>query len=703
MIDWDLFSPSRIRLVRQTEVAECGIASLTMIAAYHGLDVDLGTMRRRFEPSLRGTSMRTLLEISNQLGLAPRAVKASLDHLSNLHVPAILHWNLNHYVVLERVRKGRALVHDPNGRSLWMPIEEISNHFTGIALELRPTSTFVRGSARRRLRVSELWSQISGLQSALTQTFLLSLVLQILSLVAPYYLQIAVDTALPAFDNNLLTVLALGFGLVAFISASTTLLRALSLLHAGTNVAVGLTSNVARRLFRLPIRWFETRHTGDILSRLQSVGPLQKMLTEDAVVAMVDGVLAAFTFLVMLYYSATLAIISLLAFGLHCLLRVLTYTAQREAEEAKVVAAGHEQTTQLETLRGIRTVRLFNREALRYSIWLSRFIDVTNADIRLARISIWRATASFLVYSLENIISIWLAITLVMKGVGFSLGMMFAYMAYKTLFIKNSEALIDRLMRYRMLDLHLARLSDIAHADEDDSFNTAIVPNRNIDGKIELKEIYYRYSLNDPWVINGANAVFEKGQHVAITGPSGGGKSTLIKILTGLLTPSSGEVLVDGIAIANFGLRNYQAQIAVVLQEDSLFGGSLAENIAFFEENIEMEAIVACSKAAAIHDDIAAMPMQYETLVGDMGSTLSGGQKQRLLLARALYRKPRILIMDEGTAHLDAKNEVAVQSAIREMGITRVSVAHRKETVDAASRVFVMNGGTLTETQRVPN
>lgn len=692
-----IFSSQRVRLIRQTEVAECGLASLAMIASFHGLEIDLGTMRRRFEPSMRGTSLRTLLKIADQLEFVPRPVKASLDHLEKLHLPAILHWNLNHFVVVERVTSKAAMIHDPNGRSGWMQLSEVSLHFTGVALELRPSSVFKKGVSKQRLQLSELWTHLSGIKDALAQTFLLSFVLQLLSLIAPYYLQIAVDSALPALDSNLLIVLAVGFGLVAVFGTGTTLLRAFGLLHAGTTMSIGLKSNVVRHLHRLPISWFEKRHSGDILSRVQAVGPIQKLLTEDSAVAVVDGALAIFTFCIMLYYSAALAILALIAFAIQCAIRLAFYPAQRAAEEAKIVASGREQTSQIETLRGIRTIRLFNREAYRYLMWQTLLIDVANADIRISRIVIWRSTATLLIFSLENVISIWLAISFVMKGAGFSLGMVFAFMAYKLLFTKKSEAMVDQIMSFRMLELYLSRLSDIVHAKEDVGFVDDPSAAKELFGRIELKNLSYRYSSSDPWVLYETNAVFGQGEHIAITGPSGGGKSTLVKILTGLILPTNGEVFVDGIPLKQFGLRNFQQQIAAVLQDDSLFAGSLAENIGFFDEHIDMESVVLVAKAAAIHDDIMAMHMQYETLVGDMGSTLSGGQKQRLLLARALYRKPRILIMDEGTAHLDSINEAVVDSAIKEMGITRIIIAHRKETISAASRVLLMSGGKLTE------
>lgn len=696
-LDLGFVARSRVRLVRQTEVAECGLASLTMIANYYGFDVDLGTMRRKYSPSLRGAPLRALINLADQIGLTPRAVKLPLEELQNLHLPAVLHWNMNHYVVIEKVKGDKALIHNPDGRSTWMSFMEVSDHFTGVALELRPSNDFDKTTHRERLRLPQLWRGMTGLKRALIQILLLSVILQAFVLASPYYMQIAIDNALPALDNDLLTVLAIGFGLFTVINVIANLLRSFVLLNAGTSVGYGLATNIARRLFRLPIDWFEKRHTGDILSRFQSIMPIQNLLTQGAVAALVDGTMAIFTLAVMFFYSPLLALIALLAFALYAAVRIISFSFQREAQEATIVAGGKEQSTLIETLRGMVTLRLFGRETLRHALWQTRLTDSVNANVRVSRIGIFQSSANTLIFGLENVVTIWLAIGFVIEGAGFSIGMVFAYMAYKNQFIGKSATLIDQAIQFKMLGLHLERLSDIALTEEDRSFLIAPETETELNGKIELRDIHYRYSPSDPMVLKGVNLEIEQGEHIAITGPSGGGKSTLLKILLGLVEPQSGEVLIDGVPLHRFGYKSFHRQIAAVLQEDSLFAGSIADNIALFDDDVDIKLVLSAAAAASIHEDIAAMPMQYETLIGDMGSTLSGGQKQRVLLARALYRRPKILLMDEGTAHLDAKHEAAVNAAIKQMGITRLIIAHRHETIAAADRVLIMSGGKLRE------
>lgn len=693
----------RVRLIRQTEVSECGLAALAMVANFHGLDIDLSVLRRHYAPSLRGAAIKSIMAVADNLGLTPRPVRLPLGEIPNLHLPAILHWNLNHYVVVERCKSVRggftALIHDPMGRSSWRSMKELSDHFTGVALELRPSENFETAEVRERIKISQLWRRMTGLKRAVAQTLLLTLVLQAFILASPYFMQLAVDSAIPAQDKHLINVLAIGFGLFALINIAASALRSHVLLNVGTSIGFGMASNIARKLFRVGTDWFEKRHTGDILSRFGSILPVQQMLTTGALATVLDGSMAIFTVTLMFLYSPLLTCVSLGAFGLYLLARLVTFALQRSEQEASIVTEANAQSVLIESIRGITTLRLFGKETERHALWQTQAVDAVNSRLRLGRLGIWQSTANIGIFALENIVVVWLAVHLVIDG-AFSVGMVFAFMAYKLQFQGSATSLVDQGIAFRMLDLHLERLGDIALATDDRSFDQGGEPYQETVGRIELRGVRFRYSASDPVVLKGIDLVVEPGEHIAITGPSGGGKSTLVKVLLGLVEPA-GEILIDGIPLVRFGYRNYRQQVGAVLQKDMLFGGSLASNIALFDEKPDMAQIIQAAQAAAIHDDILQMPMQYETLVGEMGSSLSGGQQQRVLLARALYRRPRILIIDEGTSHLDAAREAAVSEAIREMNITRIVVAHRQETILAAARIlYLVDGRFVTEPLR---
>lgn len=691
-----LIPQQRVRHVRQTEISECGLAALAMVASFHGLDIDLGVMRRQFATSLRGTSLRSLIAMADQLGLSGRPLKLDLADLGGLTLPAILHWGMNHYVVIERIRRGEAFIHDPAGQARWLSLSEVSRQFTGVALELVPAAEFERADLRERLHLKQLWKRLFGFKRALVQALVLSIVIQAFTLASPYFLQVSVDRVVPAMDHDMLFVLAVGFALFAIVHVTASHLRAFVLLSAGTLLSYGIASNVARHLFRLPLSWFERRHVGDILSRFQSIAPIQQALTHGAIALVIDGSLAVLTLAVMFFYSALLATLAAVAFGIYLATRAISYRWEREASEAAIVQNAKEQSMMIETLRGISALRLYNREALRHAQWQNRLTDSFNASVSLSRIGIWQTSGSTLIFALEGIAAVWLAITLVIDA-RFTLGMVFAYTSYKMLFFQRAASLADQFIAFKLLSLHLQRLSDIALTAPDASFSEANDPGFSFAGSVEMKDVSFRYDKDGPDILRGVNLAVRSGEHVVITGASGEGKTTLLRILLGLLEPNGGEVRVDGRPLTSVGHRAYRSRVAAVMQEDSLFKGSVAENIALFDETIDMAGVVEAAKAASIDDDIRHMVMGYETPIGDMGSTLSGGQKQRILLARALYRSPLLLAMDEGTSHLDAERETRINQELSRLKITRIVIAHRSETIAAADRVYVLKKGTLQE------
>lgn len=686
-----------IKLVRQSEIGECGLASLTMIANFHGYKIDLGSMRHRFPPSLRGAPLKALISSADRLGLMPRAVKLETEHLGKLALPAILHWDMNHYVVIERASLKRgALIHDPANGSRWINWNELSLHFTGVALELRPSGQFEMADTRNYLKITRLWTRITGLKRSLTQIVVLTLVLQAFVLLSPYYLQAVLDVAVPALDTNFLTVLACGFGLLVVFNALAFFMRELILVAAGTSLSYGLTTNVVRRLMRLPSEWFERRHVGDILARFQSVIPIQKFLSEGAIGVILDGFMATLTFTVMLLYSRTLAFIGFMTATLYGLVRLGLLPYQRDALFGNMLARGLEQTHLIESMRSITALRLCNREALRHADWQSKFTDSTNTAVQMARVVIWHGTANIVLLGLENVITVYVGARLVIQG-GFTVGMLFAYYAYKSQFLTNARSLIDRSLEVQMINLHLERLSDIVLAKEDPSFESANEGITEFVGKIELRDISYRYSATEPFILSNINLIVNPKDHLVITGPSGGGKSTLAKIILGLIEPTHGELLIDGKPLAHFGYTSYREQIAAILQEDTLLMGSIADNIALFDPGYDMQAVAEAATNAAIDAEIGAMPMGYRTPINNMGAGLSAGQRQRILLARALYRKPKLLLVDEGTAHLDLDNEQRVSATIAQLGITRIVIAHRPATIAAASRRLFLMAGALNE------
>jgi ATP-binding cassette subfamily B protein RaxB len=679
----------RLPLVRQTEAAECGLACLAMVASYHGHRVDLNTLRRRYPVSLNGVTLRALIQVASQLHLLGRPLRLEPGHLRQLRLPAILHWDMNHFVVLKSVGRSGITIHDPGSGEKSLSHAEASKHLTGVVLELSPTEGFLRKDERTRLPLSVFWTHLTGSSHALIQIFVLSVVLQLLVLASPFYMQITIDEVIARGDVDLLLVLALGFGLLTVIRAATTAIRGLVLLVVQNVVQFQLGARLFRHLIRLPISFFEKRHIGDILSRFTSIQPIRTLLAEGMIAAVLDGIMALLTLAMIFIYSVQLAMIVVGSVLLYAVLRLALYRVLWLRTEVTIQAAAQENSTFIETVRAIQSLKLFNRESEREGQWLNRYADVANANVRLGRVKIAFSTMNDLIFGLEMIITVYLAARLALAN-ALTVGMIFAFISYRQHFIEKAVQLVEKALEFRILGLHLERLSDIALSPLETGHDRPLAYARPIEGRIELRHVFFRYSETDPFVLEDINLDIDPGEFVAIMGPSGGGKTTLMKIMLGLLEPTSGEVLIDGVPLATLGARPYREQVAAVMQEDQLLSGSIADNICFFDPEFDEERMIRSARLAGIHDEILMMPMTYNSLVGDMGSSLSGGQKQRVLLARALYREPRILFLDEGTAHLDLDNERYINESLQRLGMTRISVAHRPDISAGANRVTVI-------------
>ena len=677
----------KLPMVRQTEVAECGLACLAMIASYHGYKTDLLTLRRQFSISLKGSKLQDLIDLGRKLKLLSRAVKLNLEDLKYLKTPCILHWDLDHFVVLKKVSGKTAIIHDPAIGIIKYKMSEVSDHFTGVAMELTPASDFTKKKDKTKLRLMDLWHSITGIKLPLAQVILLSLALEVFAIVSPLFMQLVTDHILVANDFSLLHVLAAGFGLLAIIQVITEYARAWIIMFLSNILNIQLTANLAHHLFKLPLDFFEKRHMGDIVSRFGSIGAIQQKISTDFVEGIVDGFMVIATLVVMLVYSYKLAAIAFAALMLYIVIRILFYpTFKRQNQELLVVSA-KENSIFMESIRAILPLKIFGKEAQRENIWQNTYAEKLNTGIHVGKLGLIYRLINHFIFGTENIIIIILGATAVMNH-EFTIGMLLAYISYSGQFTSKAQAMVDKVIEYKMISIHLERVADIALTDPEKDPKSDTAAPKTMQGGIQIKNLCFRYSEQDPYIFKNLSFEIKPGESVAIVGQSGCGKTTLMKVLLRLLTPSSGDIFVDGVDINKMSLHNYRSQIAAVMQDDTLLSGSIAENICFFDTKPDQDHIHACAKLAAIHEDIINMPMAYQSLVGDMGTTLSGGQKQRVLLARALYSQPKILFLDEATSHLDTHNESIINHHVKHIGITRIFVAHRKETVAIADRVI---------------
>jgi ATP-binding cassette, subfamily B, bacterial CvaB/MchF/RaxB len=679
-----LFTRVSTPLVLQAEAAECGLACLAMVAGHHGHGVDLATLRARHPQSSRGATLAELMKLAARLQLGARPLRVEAEQLADLPLPCVLHWGFNHFVVLVECRGRRAVVHDPANGRREMTLHELGEHFTGIALELLPAPGFQPRRERQRLPIAALVGRVQGLAWRAGQALLLTLLLQGLMLLSPMYLQSVVDESLATHDRPLAATLGLAFLLLAVLQAVVTALRGWLLAVIGTCLNLQLQRRLLQHLLRLPMGWFQRRQTGDVLSRFESLQAMQRTLSTGLLEALVDGAMAVLTLAMMFSYSARLALVGVCAALVYGGMRLGLYRSMRRAAEEQMSRSALQHGHLLESLRGMQTIKLMAHEPQRFARWNNLAVEHSNAALRVERLGVLAQSLNGGLFAIENVATIWLGALLVLEGRGLSIGMLVAFLAYKTQFAQRAAALIDKALELRMLGLHAERVSDIALAAPEEAGSDADV---EVAASLVLKGVSFGYE-GEPPLFEGLDLRIEAGESVAIVGPSGCGKTTLVKLMLGLLQPTAGRIEVGDVPLDDIGLVRYRGAVAGVMQDDALFAGSIADNICFFDTEPDLARIESCARQAAVHEDIAAMPMRYETPVGDMGTTLSGGQKQRLLLARALYRRPRILFLDEATSHLDVAREHSVNEAVRALKLTRIIVAHRPETIASADRVI---------------
>ncbi len=695
----------KLPVILQTEATECGLACVAMIARYYGHNIDLNVLRERHLVSLKGASLKSLMNISDSLQLASRPLRLEMEHVHKLQLPAILHWDLNHFVVLKKLVRGKAHIIDPGIGLRVMSLEKMGKHFSGVALELSPTAEFSSIDARLTPHLKLLWSRLVGLKRAIFQTLTLSIILQITLLAAPFYLQLVIDAALPSGDMGLLVALALGFGALAILRAVSEAVRGWAILIFGNQMSLQMIGNVFRHLVRLPTSYFEKRHVGDLISRMGSTKPIQEALTQTVVGVLIDGVMAILMLIVMFLYAPILASIVVISVSLMILSALFIYPHLRRTQEEAIYAKAIENTHVIETIRASTTIKLFGREAEREAAWRNLYSDFINANIEYGKFTIWQKFSETLLVGLQVILVVYLAAKMMMvENSAFTVGMLLAFLGYRQYFTDSVTQLLQKGIEFKLLSLHLDRLSDIIFAQKESyservphsRFQDSPLQSASLDetpefkGHISLQNIWFRYSDLDPWIIEDFSAEIMAGEMVTFTGASGSGKTTLMKIILGLYAPTRGDILIDGVPLTEIGLQNWRARIGVVMQDDSLLSGTIADNISFFDPEIDMQKVMKAAKAARIHDEIAAIPMHYMSMVGNMGSVLSGGQKQRVLLARALYNAPNVLFLDEGTANLDVQTEEQIVKTLSNMSITRIIVAHRPAFIKNSHNILTI-------------
>ena len=685
----------RVPVILQGEVSECGLACLAMVAAAWGLKADMAAFRSRLSVTPRGISLRTLMQLASSIGLAGRPVRIGLQRLGELKLPALLHWNMDHFVVLERVRGDVAWIVDPARGRMRVSLDSISPNFTGIAIEFTPTDSFRSGVLRLSRSFRRAWLDDRGLRSAAFRALWLTLVLQVAIIALPFAYRGVIDRAggKGLFDPRL-TWIAAGIAVMILVQAGTTWTRGLVVNRLGNIFVHRVSTHVVARLFSLPVAFFQRQMLGDVLSRVRSIDAIRRFLTDQAAPLVIDLVVGSATAALMIGFSPHLALIVIGGLGTEIAIRLASMRHQRELSEHLLEAEGKELSRLLESMRAIQTIKLAAREAQRFAVWENALVGVLNAGRRLSCQRTTVTTIASAISALE-----WAAVLAVgVLGVGFkpvTTGVLFGFLAYRGVFRERLSTVVENLWSWQTVSVHLRRLDDLMLAEAEPQ-GERLLPLEGA-GHLKLENVSFRYAPTEPPVLDNVSLEIPPGACVGIVGPSGSGKSTLIKLILGLEKPQQGAILLDGVPLEGAHRQVWREHFGTVMQDDTLLAGSISENIAFFDSLIDMDRVRAAANAAAVHEEIDAMPMEYGTLVGDMGVQVSGGQRQRILIARALYREPRIILFDEGTANLDADSERKIAGVLTNLAPTRIIVAHRSHLLEAADIVYEIRDGQVSQ------
>ncbi len=680
----------KLPMILQDERAECGHACVAMISNYWGHRLDLYSIRSMSSTSSRGITLLDINQLFESLGFVTRPLQVPLEELHLIKCPALLHWNLNHFVVLKKVKKNSVVIHDPALGVRNCSLEEFSKSFTGIVLEVEKSNDFKEIYSQQKLTLYHLFKTIRGVNKFIVLLILLSLSIEILSLFNPLFIQYVTDDVIGFSELSNLYVIAVGFSMLVIIQVFTEYIRGNLVIYFTNNLTEQFSSNVVKHILKLPLEFFEKRHKGDLQSKFQAIDHIQRKISTDFVNTALDGLMIFINFIIMAVYSQLLTGLVAIALFICLGFRYSSYHQLRKHTEASVQQHAKAMTVFLETLQGIIPIKSFLKERVRFGAWRNCYIDSLNADIHVSKMHVVYQAANQLLFHIEHILVVCVGASLVLSN-KFSVGMLVAFLSYRLLLVNKTASFIQNIFDYKLISIQLNRLSDILFQQPEEIGGGRVAVSQ-IKGALSLENIVFKYNDNESAILRNISVHIHAGEKVALIGPSGCGKSTLLKVMMGLLEKTEGEIYIDNIPIKDFGLKNYRDFTASVMQDDALLSGSIMDNISFFDEQVDIERVYEVAKLACIHETICKFPMGYETLVGDMGSTLSGGQKQRILLARALYKQPKILFLDEATSHLDVENEKSINQSLKQLDITQVIIAHRQETIQMADRVIDLGG-----------
>ncbi len=684
-----------IPFIQQGEWTDCGPACLAMVLCSLGRHVSLDEVREATGVSQRdGVDAQMLLGAGEWFGLCGRGVSLDVAQLKYLPSGSILHWDFNHFVVFDRIVKRGVRIIDPALGPRTVSLEVLGTSFTGVALVFEETDAF---EPRRRGKGRFQWylRHLAGQRRVLARVVVTSVLLRVFALAVPLLTALVVDRVVPRADTHLLTVVAIGLaGLLAF-QTITQLVRSHLILQLRTNLDTRMTLGFVDYLSRLPFEFFQRRSAGDLMMRVNSNATVRELLTSNTLSALLDGALVLGYAVLILVLAPVLGLIVIGLGVLQVGVLVLARGRYRELMGRSLDVQARSQSHLMEMLSGMETLRASAAEARSVEQWSNLYVDEVNVSLDRGRLQAKVDAFGGLLVTASPFVILVLGAAQVMSG-AMTLGEMLAVNAVAIGLLAPLATMVHSAFQLQVMSSYMDRIDEVLRTEpEQAGHELARAP--RLSGRITLQHVSFKYSENAPLVVRDVSVDIRPGATVAIVGASGCGKSTLARILAGLYRPSEGKVLFDGHDLARLELRSLRRQIGVVFQSPSLFAGSIRNAIALCMPSASLDRIHEAARTAVIHDDVMAMPMGYDTLLAQGGSSLSGGQRQRVALARALVHEPAVLILDEATSALDAMTERQVIENLAALRCTQIVLAHRLSTIADADLILVMDRGEIVE------
>jgi ATP-binding cassette, subfamily B, bacterial len=692
-----LWRRPRIPYVAQVTSSDCGSACLAMVLARYGVAVELRELAQSLGPGRDGSSLLAMRDVADAYGLKGRLLRLEPESLSELPAGTILHWEFTHFVVLERAGPHGTDVVDPAvGRRRVSPAE-LGRSFTGLALAFEEgPSPADRGARRKPKATGPPARALLRHWPLLTHVAGISFLVTLCAMATPLLLTAIIDRVLPHRDHGLLFAAGVGVAAAAGLYFLASLVRGTLLLHLRTQLDLEITRAFVEHLVNLPFAFFQTRSRGDLMLRLNSNSEVREILTAGALSAVLDGSFVLVYVIVLFALSPAIAWLAIALGAAQISILVWSQGPQKRLTSRYLQAQSRVNNHQIELLGGIETLKSMGREDRAVERWSALFVDVLNASLVRGRLTTIVESLLATLRVAAPLCLTWFGAREVVAG-RLPLGTMLALVSLSMAFLGPLSTLVTTGLRFSTLASYLDRIADVLETPVERTGGQPVVDLR---GSVRLEQVQFRYAPDAAPTLSDVDLEIHPGEFVAIVGPSGAGKSTLARLLAGLLVPCEGRLLYDGTPLGELDLRSLRRHLGIVTQQPQLLGLTVRANIAFADPAASLDHVIAAARAARLHDEILAMPMGYDTLVGDGGMSLSGGQRQRLALARALLGRPALLILDEATSALDAVTEQAIQQELAAMRCTRVVIAHRLSTVLDADLIVVLDNGRIVERGR---